>query len=66
MSKTVTSPWDPADHLKTEDDMVAYFEAARWECNCTPYRQLPRVRDNLSLDRTCLWHAVKVDGAAIA
>ena len=28
MSKTVTIPWDPADHLKTEEDMVAYLEAA--------------------------------------
>ena len=28
MTKTVTSPWDPADHLKTEDDMAAYLEAA--------------------------------------
>lgn len=28
MSKTITIPWDPADHLKTEDDMAAYLEAA--------------------------------------
>ena len=28
MLKTVTIPWDPADHLKTEEDMVAYLEAA--------------------------------------
>ena len=28
MAKTVTTPWDPADNLKTEDDMVAYLEAA--------------------------------------
>ena len=28
MSKTVTTPWDPADHLETEEDMVAYLEAA--------------------------------------
>ena len=28
MTKTATSPWDPADHLKTEDDMAAYLEAA--------------------------------------
>ncbi len=28
MPKTVTTPWDPAEHLKTEEDMVAYFEAA--------------------------------------
>ena len=28
MSKTLTIPWDPANHLKTEDDMAAYLEAA--------------------------------------
>ena len=28
MAKTVTTPWDPADHLKSEGDMVAYLEAA--------------------------------------
>ena len=28
MVKTVTTPWDPADNLKTEDDMAAYLEAA--------------------------------------
>jgi probable addiction module antidote protein len=35
MPKTVTSPWDPADHLKTEDDMVAYLEAALEEGDAT-------------------------------
>ena len=28
MAKTVTNPWDPADHLKSQEDMVAYLEAA--------------------------------------
>ena len=28
MSKTVTTPWDPAEHLESEDDIVAYLEAA--------------------------------------
>lgn len=28
MSKTVTTPWDPAEHLKTAQDMAAYLEAA--------------------------------------
>ncbi len=28
MPKTVTTLWDPADHLKTEEDMAAYLEAA--------------------------------------
>ena len=28
MAKTITTPWDPADHLHTEEDMAAYLEAA--------------------------------------
>ena len=28
MVKTQTRPWDAADHLKTEEDIVAYIDAA--------------------------------------
>jgi probable addiction module antidote protein len=28
MAKTVTTPWDPADHLRTDEDVAAYLEAA--------------------------------------
>lgn len=28
MNKTATTPWDPADHLQTEEDMAMYLEAA--------------------------------------
>ena len=28
MAKTETHPWDPAEHLETEEDMAAYLEAA--------------------------------------
>lgn len=28
MAKTVTTPWDPADHLKSQEDMAAYLETA--------------------------------------
>jgi probable addiction module antidote protein len=28
MPKTVTTPWDPAEHLDTEQEMAAYLEAA--------------------------------------
>ena len=31
MPKTVTTPWDPAEHLKSEEDMAAYLEAALGE-----------------------------------
>lgn len=28
MAKTPTRPWDAAEHLETDEDMVAYLEAA--------------------------------------
>jgi probable addiction module antidote protein len=28
MPKTVTTPWDPAEHLETDEDMAACLEAA--------------------------------------
>ncbi len=28
MAKTKTTPWDPAEHLDSEEDMAAYLEAA--------------------------------------
>ena len=28
MPRTVTTPWDPADHLSSDEDVVAYLEAA--------------------------------------
>lgn len=28
MPQTVTTAWDPAEHLETEEDMAAYLEAA--------------------------------------
>ena len=28
MTKTKTRPWDPVEHLETQEDMVAYLEAA--------------------------------------
>ena len=28
MEKTETHPWDPAEHLETDEDMAAYLEAA--------------------------------------
>jgi probable addiction module antidote protein len=31
MAKTRTLPWDVAEHLKTEEDMAAYLEAALQE-----------------------------------
>ena len=33
MAKTTTTPWDPVDHLKTEEDMVSYLEAALEEAD---------------------------------
>lgn len=31
MAKTVTTLWDPAEHLQSEEDMAAYLEAALLE-----------------------------------
>ena len=28
MTKTITTPWDPADHLVSSEDQAAYLEAA--------------------------------------
>lgn len=28
MANTETKPWDPADHLQTDEDMAAYLEAS--------------------------------------
>ena len=28
MAKTIIGPWDPAEHLNTQEDIVAYLEAA--------------------------------------
>ena len=35
MAKTVTTPWDPADHLKTDEDMPLTLRQ-RWR-KATPY-----------------------------
>ena len=31
MAKTATTTWDPAEHLQSDEDMVAYLEAALGE-----------------------------------
>jgi probable addiction module antidote protein len=31
VAKTLTRPWDAAEHLETEEDMAAYLEAALQE-----------------------------------
>ena len=47
MAKTQTRPWDPAEHLETEEDMAAYLSVAleegdlglirrRWETSPAP------------------------------
>jgi probable addiction module antidote protein len=33
MAKTVTTAWDPAEHLRTDEDMAAYLEAALEEAD---------------------------------
>ena len=35
MGPTVTTPWDPAEHLQTPADMAAYLEAALQDGDAT-------------------------------
>ncbi|MBI4729263.1 MAG: putative addiction module antidote protein [Acidobacteria bacterium] len=37
MTKGKTRPWDPAEHLETEEDMAAYLEAALEEGNAAQF-----------------------------
>ena len=34
MARTVTRPWDPVEHLKTQEEIVAYLEAALEDGDC--------------------------------
>ena len=36
MTKTMTTPWDSAEYLKTEDDIAQYFEACLDEAGDDP------------------------------
>ena len=48
MPQTVTTAWDPAEHLETEEDMAAYLEAALEEgvllLSLPPWAILPAPR----------------------
>ena len=35
MTKTETTAWDPADHLRTDEDRAAYLEASLQEGDST-------------------------------
>ncbi len=72
MTKTVTKPWDPADHLETEEDMAAYLEAALAEGDSTLVaaalgdiaraKGMTQVAREAGLGRESLYKSLSVDG----
>ena len=71
---TETKPWDAADHLRTEQDIVAYLEAAFEEGDSrliaaalgdvARSRGMSRVAADAGLGRESLYKALSVNGNA--
>lgn len=72
MAKTVTTAWDPAEHLETEADMAAYLEAALEESDpalvaaalgdIARAKGMTRVAREAGLGRESLYKALSPDG----
>jgi probable addiction module antidote protein len=72
MSRTVTSPWDPAEHLNTEEGMAACLEAALEEGDSALVaaalgdiaraKGMSRVAREAGLGRESLYKALSSDG----
>lgn len=72
MAKTTTTPWDPAEHLQTEEDMAAYLEAALEEGNpaliaaalgdIARAKGMTQVAREAGLGRESLYKALSPDG----
>lgn len=72
MAKTPTQPWDAADYLETEEDMVAYLEAALDEGDAqliaaalgdiARARGMTMVATDAGLGRESLYKALSPDG----
>ena len=72
MTKTVTSVWDPVEHLQTEDDMAAYLEAAFEDGDpklvaavlgdIARAKGMTRIARKAGLGRESLYKALSVDG----
>ena len=72
MAKTQTLPWDPAEHLETEDDMVAYLNVALEEGDLSLImatlgdiaraRRMAMVAQETGLGRESLYKSLSVNG----
>jgi probable addiction module antidote protein len=72
MAKTVTTAWDPAAHLETEEDMAAYLEAALEESDpaliaaalgdIARAKGMTQVAREAGLGRESLYKALSPDG----
>ena len=72
MEKTQTRPWDPAEHLETEDDMVAYLNVALEEGDLSLImatlgdiaraRRMATVAEEAGLGRESLYKSLSANG----
>lgn len=72
MAKTITRPWDAADHLETDEDMAAYLEAALEDGDpglvfavlgdIARARGMTKIARNAGLGRESLYKALSPDG----
>ena len=70
--RTATQPWDVADHLETEEDMVAYLDAALEESDLgltaaalgdiARAKGMTNVAADAGLGRESLYKSLSVDG----
>ena len=72
MAKTQTRPWDPAEHLETEEDMAAYLNVALEEGDLTLImatlgdiaraRRMTMVAQETGLGRESLYKSLSPNG----
>ena len=72
MGKTQTRPWDPAEHLETEDDMAAYLNVALEEGDLSLImatlgdiaraRRMATVAEEAGLGRESLYKSLSANG----
>ena len=72
MEKTQTRPWDPAEHLETEEDMAAYLSAALEDGDLSLImatlgdiaraRRMAVVAQETGLGRESLYKSLSADG----
>ena len=72
MARTETRPWDPAEHLETEEDMAAYLNVALEEGDLglimatlgdiARARRMAMVAEETGLGRESLYKSLSADG----